>query len=46
MIEYVTGNLLEADAEAIVNTVNTVGVPRPRASKSCPDACSLGSQTG
>jgi O-acetyl-ADP-ribose deacetylase (regulator of RNase III) len=26
MIEYVTGNLLEADAEAIVNTVNTVGV--------------------
>jgi len=26
MIEYVTGNLLEADAEAYVNTVNTVGV--------------------
>jgi len=26
MIKLVTGNLLEADAEAIVNTVNTVGV--------------------
>lgn len=26
MIEHVTGNLLEADAEAYVNTVNTVGV--------------------
>lgn len=26
MIKFVTGNLLEADAEAIVNTVNTVGV--------------------
>jgi O-acetyl-ADP-ribose deacetylase (regulator of RNase III) len=26
MIEHVTGNLLEADAEAFVNTVNTVGV--------------------
>ncbi len=26
MIELVTGNLLEADAEAFVNTVNTVGV--------------------
>lgn len=26
MIEHVTGNLLEADAEALVNTVNTVGV--------------------
>src|SRR5436853_5377405 len=26
MIEYVSGNLLEADAEALVNTVNTVGV--------------------
>lgn len=26
MIEYTTGNLLEADAEALVNTVNTVGV--------------------
>lgn len=26
MISYVQGNLLEADAEAIVNTVNTVGV--------------------
>jgi O-acetyl-ADP-ribose deacetylase (regulator of RNase III) len=26
MIEYVKGNLLEADAEALVNTVNTVGV--------------------
>jgi O-acetyl-ADP-ribose deacetylase (regulator of RNase III) len=26
MIEIVTGNLLQADAEALVNTVNTVGV--------------------
>jgi O-acetyl-ADP-ribose deacetylase (regulator of RNase III) len=26
MIEHITGNLLEADAEALVNTVNTVGV--------------------
>ncbi len=26
MIEHVTGNLLEAEAEAFVNTVNTVGV--------------------
>jgi len=26
MIEYTYGNLLEADAEALVNTVNTVGV--------------------
>jgi hypothetical protein len=26
MIEHVTGNLLEANAEAFVNTVNTVGV--------------------
>src|SRR4051812_44530160 len=26
MIEYVTGNLLEADVEALVNTVNTRGV--------------------
>jgi hypothetical protein len=26
MIHYVTGNLLESDAEALVNTVNTVGV--------------------
>ncbi len=26
MIEFVTGNLLESDAEALVNTVNTVGV--------------------
>lgn len=26
MIRYTTGNLLEADAEALVNTVNTVGV--------------------
>lgn len=26
MIEYVKGNLLEAEAEALVNTVNTVGV--------------------
>jgi O-acetyl-ADP-ribose deacetylase (regulator of RNase III) len=26
MIEHVTGNLLEADAEALVNTVNMVGV--------------------
>lgn len=26
MIEYVTGNLLEADVEALVNTVNTEGV--------------------
>jgi O-acetyl-ADP-ribose deacetylase (regulator of RNase III) len=26
MIEYTTGNLLEADTEALVNTVNTVGV--------------------
>lgn len=26
MIKYTTGNLLESDAEAVVNTVNTVGV--------------------
>lgn len=26
MIQYVTGNLLEADAEALINTVNCVGV--------------------
>jgi len=26
MINYTTGNLLESDAEALVNTVNTVGV--------------------
>lgn len=26
MIEFTTGNLLESDAEALVNTVNTVGV--------------------
>ena len=26
MIEYTTGNILEAQTEAIVNTVNTVGV--------------------
>jgi O-acetyl-ADP-ribose deacetylase (regulator of RNase III) len=26
MIKHVTGNLLEADAQALVNTVNTVGV--------------------
>src|SRR5580658_7576492 len=26
MVEYVTGNLLQADAEALVNTVNTKGV--------------------
>src|SRR5712691_4501995 len=26
MITFTTGNLLEADAEALVNTVNTVGV--------------------
>src|SRR5271168_3580089 len=26
MIEYVQGNLLEADTEALTNTVNTVGV--------------------
>lgn len=26
MIEYTTGNLLDADVEALVNTVNTVGV--------------------
>src|SRR3954467_571360 len=26
MIRYTTGNLLEADAEALVNTVNTMGV--------------------
>ncbi|MFA6091978.1 MAG: macro domain-containing protein [Elusimicrobiota bacterium] len=26
MIKFVTGNLLEADVEAVVNTVNTVGV--------------------
>ena len=26
MIEYTSGNLLDADAEALVNTVNTVGV--------------------
>ncbi|GAO27664.1 type II toxin-antitoxin system antitoxin DNA ADP-ribosyl glycohydrolase DarG [Geofilum rubicundum] len=26
MIRYITGNILESDAEALVNTVNTVGV--------------------
>jgi len=26
MIQYLTGNILESDAEALVNTVNTVGV--------------------
>ena len=26
MIHYITGNLLESDAEALVNTVNTFGV--------------------
>ena len=26
MITYTTGNLLEADVEALVNTVNTVGI--------------------
>ena len=26
MIQFTTGNLLEADVEAVVNTVNTVGV--------------------
>lgn len=26
MIHYVKGNLLESEAEALVNTVNTVGV--------------------
>ena len=26
MIKYIKGNLLESDAEALVNTVNTVGV--------------------
>lgn len=26
MIYYRTGNLLESDAEAVVNTVNTLGV--------------------
>lgn len=26
MITYTTGNLLEADVDALVNTVNTVGV--------------------
>jgi O-acetyl-ADP-ribose deacetylase (regulator of RNase III) len=26
MIRYITGNILESDAEAIINTVNTVGV--------------------
>ena len=26
MIRYTTGNLLEAKAEALVNTVNTVGI--------------------
>ncbi len=26
MIKYTTGNLLEDDAEVLVNTVNTVGV--------------------
>lgn len=26
MIEFRTGNLLESNAEALVNTVNTVGV--------------------
>ena len=26
MIRYTQGNLLEAEAEALVNTVNTVGV--------------------
>jgi len=26
MLKFIQGNLLEADAEALVNTVNTVGV--------------------
>ena len=26
MIKYITGNILESSAEALVNTVNTVGV--------------------
>ena len=26
MIKYITGNILESDAEALINTVNTVGV--------------------
>jgi len=26
MIKYTIGNILEGDAEALVNTVNTVGV--------------------
>lgn len=26
MIHYITGNLLDSNAEALVNTVNTVGV--------------------
>jgi len=26
MIKYITGNILESNAEAVVNTVNTVGV--------------------
>ena len=32
MIEIVTGNLLKADAEALVNTVNCVGVNAPERS--------------
>ena len=30
MIHYVTGNLLAASAEALINTVNTVGVINKR----------------
>ena len=26
MIKYITGNILESNAEALINTVNTVGV--------------------
>ena len=26
MINYITGNILDSDAQALVNTVNTVGV--------------------
>ena len=26
MLKYITGNILESDAEALINTVNTVGV--------------------
>ena len=26
MINYVTGNILDSEAQAIVNTVNTIGV--------------------